>query len=99
MVTKNKEKKQYIINRDRRIVTGPAFIVARGYGTGSYTFKWAFVDSSVSFYGENHVNILKVPPQHVDRIKEAFETRIPEFLHCFLGNGALSKSELEILPV
>jgi adenine-specific DNA-methyltransferase len=99
MVTKNTEKKQYIIDRTKPVVTGPAFIVARGYGTGSYKFKWAFVDSSVSFYGENHVNILKVPPQHVDRIKEAFETRIPEFLRCFLGNGALSKSELEILPI
>jgi len=99
MVTKNTEKKQYIVDRNKPLVTGPAFIIARGYGTGSYKFKWAFVDSSVSFYGENHVNILKVPPQYVDRIKEAFETKIPEFLHCFLGNGALSKSELERLCI
>lgn len=99
MKTKNTEKKQYIINREKPLVTGPAFIVFRGYGTGHYKLKWAFVDSSVSFYGENHVNILRVPPQHVDRIRESFETRIPEFLHCFLGNGALSKSELENLPV
>ena len=93
-------KKQYIQGFAKKPCKGPAIVVSRGYGN-NYSFSWAFVPDVVEFYGENHVNVITGPAEHVSRVVASFRNeKTSEFIRMFVGNGALSKTELEtILPI
>jgi adenine-specific DNA-methyltransferase len=94
------EKKQYIRGFHKETVCGPAIVVSRGYGN-NYSFQWALVPAGTRFYGENHVNVVTGPPEHIDRVVASFRSeRARTFIQMFVGNGALSKTELEtIFPI
>ena len=99
------EKKQFIKGDAwKKPAKGPALLVTRGYGN-KYHFNYAFVPEGFEFYGENHVNVIMPRTQeamaHIDRIKKSLEDpRTAEFIRMFVGNGALSKTELEsVFPV
>jgi len=96
-------KKQYIQGFERPIAQGPAILVSRGYGN-SYRFNYVLVDN-LKFYGENHVNVIypvsDEAKKNISQIVKSFEDpRTAKFIQYFVGNGALSKTELEsVLPI
>lgn len=95
-------KKQYIQNFKHNPMKGPAILVSRGYGN-SYRFSFVVVDS-LEFHGENHINVIypmtETAVKHISTIKKSFESdKTSMFIKYFVGNGALSKSELENLPI
>ena len=94
------EKKQYIQGFKKKITVGPAIVVSRGYGN-NYLFSWAVVASGTEFYGENHINVITGPAEHFNRVVTSFtSSKTQDFIDMFVGNGALSKTELEsILPI
>jgi len=99
------EKRQYIKGDAwKKPAKGPALLVTRGYGN-KYHFNYAFVPEGFEFYGENHVNVIMPRTQaamgHIERIKKSLkDPRTAEFIRMFVGNGALSKTELEcVFPV
>jgi adenine-specific DNA-methyltransferase len=80
---------------------GPAILVARGYGNTTYTINFARVPAGQMFYGENHVNVITGPATALETIAASLsDPRTAEFIRQFVGNGALSKTELEtVLPI
>jgi adenine-specific DNA-methyltransferase len=96
-------KQQYIKGFKKAATKGPALLVNRGYGN-NYTFQCARTDLP-SFYAENHVNmILPTTEAAKGQMSAVFDAlnseKTSEFLKKFVGNGALSKTELEqIVPV
>lgn len=96
-------KKQYIQGFERPITKGPAILVSRGYGN-SYRFNYVLVED-LEFYGENHVNVIypvtEEAKNNILKIVKSFEDpRTAKFIQYFVGNGALSKTELEsVLPI
>lgn len=96
-------KKQYIKEFEKPITKGPAIVVSRGYGN-SYRFSFALV-GEIEFYGENHINVIypvtEEAKKNISKVKTSFENKKTlEFIKYFVGNGALSKTELEtILPI
>jgi adenine-specific DNA-methyltransferase len=96
-------KKQYIRGFERPITTGPAILVSRGYGN-SYRFNYVLVDK-LDFYGENHINVIypvtEDAKKKIHQIVASFQDpRTAKFIQYFVGNGALSKTELEtVLPI
>lgn len=95
----SKEKKQYIQMISKKPLQGPAILVARGYGN-NYQFQYAFVQEDQVFYGENHVNVILPKTQEakeaIPRILEILSSDyFREYRTLFIGNGALSKTELE----
>jgi hypothetical protein len=99
------EKKQYISDIGKKPIKGPAFLVSRGYGN-KYKFNYIFIDDDkLSFYGENHINVIypmnEDSKRHINTIKKSFENpKTINFINKFIGNGAISKSELEnIFPI
>jgi len=96
-------KKQYIQGFERPITKGPAILVSRGYGN-SYRFNYVLVDK-LEFYGENHINVIypvtDEAVKNIHQIVHSFEDpRTAKFIQYFVGNGALSKTELEtVLPI
>lgn len=96
-----KNKKQYITGFKRPVTKGPAILVSRGYGN-SYRFSFVKV-GDIEFYGENHINVIYPvePTCSIDKIEKSFQDeRTLKFIQYFVGNGALSKTELEtILPI
>ena len=96
-------KKQYIQGFERPITEGPAILVSRGYGN-SYRFNYVLVDN-LKFYGENHINVVypvtEEAKKNIHQIMKSFEdSRTAKFIQYFVGNGALSKTELEtVLPI
>lgn len=100
------EKKQRIKTYKRPPVRGPAILVARGYGNAHYKLSYVFVPESMgSFYGENHVNVITASSPasqaNLQRVLQSFaDERTSRFLAMFVGNCALSKTELEsVLPI
>lgn len=95
------DKKQYIKGFGRPPLTGPAILVARGYGNTSYNLSFAFVGPETTFYGENHVNVITGPPAEFPRVLASLKSdKTKEFLSMYVGNGALSKTELHtVLPI
>jgi hypothetical protein len=95
-------KKQYIKGFCREAQRGPAILVSRGYGN-NYLFSYAVIPDGRAFYAENHVNVISGPEMgaKIGRIVLSLENKkTAEFLRLFVGNGGLSKSELEdVLPV
>jgi hypothetical protein len=96
-------KKQYIRGFERPITHGPAILVSRGYGN-SYRFNYVLVEN-LEFYGENHINVIypvtEEAKKNISQIVKSFEdARTAKFIQYFVGNGALSKTELEtVLPI
>ncbi len=96
-------KKQYIKGFERQITHGPAILVSRGYGN-SYRFNYVLVEN-LEFYGENHINVIypvtEEAKKNISQIVKSFEdARTAKFIQYFVGNGALSKTELEtVLPI
>lgn len=96
-------KKQYIQRFERPITKGPAILVSRGYGN-AYRFNYVLVDN-LEFYGENHINVIypvtEEAKKNIYQIVKSFQdTRTEKFIQYFVGNGALSKTELEsVLPI
>ena len=91
------EKKQYICGFTRPPVEGPALCVNRGYGN-KFILSYVRIDAGVKFYGENHINVVTGPAAAIDRLEKSFtDPRTSAFIRDFVGNGALSKTELEIL--
>lgn len=96
-------KKQYIQGFERPITKGPAILVSRGYGN-SYRFNYVLVDN-LEFYGENHINVIYPVTEEAKKniyqiIKSFQDPRTEKFIQYFVGNGALSKTELEcVLPI
>jgi tRNA1(Val) A37 N6-methylase TrmN6 len=97
-------KKQYIKNAGTPLV-GPAFLIARGYGNCKYKLDFAVVPEGVRFHAENHLNVItsEEPAEAalVEQICASLRSqKTEEFLNMFLGNGALSASELAcVLPI
>lgn len=98
-----KGKQQYI--RDFPCAAGPtvgpAILVSRGYGNTTYKINFVVVPPDIQFYGENHVNVITGPAEVIPQIAASLaDVRTAEFIQRFVGNGALSKTELEtVLPV
>jgi adenine-specific DNA-methyltransferase len=96
-------KKQYIKDFKKPITKGPAILVSRGYGN-SYRFSFVKV-GDIEFYGENHINVIyptsDEAKKYIDNIETSFKNEKTEkFIKYFVGNGALSKTELEtVLPI
>jgi hypothetical protein len=98
-------KKQYIRNAGTEPLQGPAFLVARGYGNTSYKLDYGFVPEGTAFHAENHLNVISangpLPTGLAEAICVSLESEeTKKFLKMFVGNGALSASELlHVFPV
>ena len=95
------QKKQYIRSFTGPPTKGPAIVVPRGYGN-NYKFMYAVIKEGIEFYGENHVNVITCNDiKIINRVCKSFEDERPgQFIKMFIGNGALSKTELESgLPI
>ena len=103
------EKKQYIKDVKKQKENGPSILIYRGYGN-SFKFKYVYLKDNIEFYGENHINVIytsdktytKIELLKVfDLIDNSFQNKkTEEFLKLFVGNGSLSKTEIEtILPI
>jgi adenine-specific DNA-methyltransferase len=92
------EKKQYIQNFKKPLTKGPAIVISRGYGN-NYRFSFTVVED-IEFYGENHINVVS-GGKDIHKVTNSFNNKkTEEFIKYFVGNGALSKTELEyILPI
>lgn len=97
------QKKPYIRGFTRPPIQAPAIVVNRGYGN-TYKLHYGMVAKG-EFYAENHVNVI-IPTQatalnHIPRVlKSLGDPRTATFISYFVGNGGLSKTELEtILPI
>ena len=57
------------------------------------------MNDETEFYGENHINV--ITGGNIQKISESLaNSKTSEFIKYFIGNGALSKSEIEnILPI
>jgi hypothetical protein len=99
----NGNKKQYIQGCKKSITKSPAILVSRGYGN-SYRFSYALI-KDLEFYGENHINVIypdtEEAKKNIHQIVKSFQdSRTSKFIQYFVGNGALSKTELEtVLPI
>jgi len=97
-------KKQYIEGFSRPPLTGKAILINRGYGNAAYTLNTVLVDYP-SFYAENHVNVVRPKTKKAEKlIKKVYKSlqseRTAEFIRMFVGNNAISKTEIEMcLPV
>jgi len=93
-------KKQYLKDYCRPPSKGPAILVSRGYGN-TYLFNFTVIPDSREFYAENHVNVVRGDIKKFGKIiKSLTHKKTAEFIKLFVGNGGLSKSELEgVLPI
>lgn len=104
-----KGKQQYIKGLEIPVTKGPAILLPRGYGN-SYKFAYALIPNGTEFYGENHVNVIykdnngsrnEDQDNDIEVIVKSFnDSRTVKFIEYFIGNGALSKSEIEcVFPI
>lgn len=97
-------KKQYITGFKRTPLSGKAILINRGYGNSAYTLNTVLVDYP-SFYAENHVNVVRPTTKKAEKlIEKVFASlqseKTAKFIKQFVGNNALSKTEIEtVLPV
>ena len=103
MFKESSEKKQYIKNYNGTPISGKAFLVTRGYGN-RYKFEYIYLED-YTFYAENHINVITPRTtqanQSIERVNKSFtDPKMIKFIKMFVGNGALSKTELEeIVPI
>jgi adenine-specific DNA-methyltransferase len=96
----NPEKKAFINLPNAQI--DPAIVVNRGNGNTAYSLTYAFIDGSQPYFIENHLNVIQkaVNPDYPRILRSLQDPRTTEFLKLFIGNGGLSKTELEnFLPI
>ena len=95
------EKKQFIDTCVKPHESGPSILISRGYGN-SYQFRYTIVNMD-EYYVENHINMVFRSSGDVDIrdiITSLERPETKEFLTYFIGNGALSKNELEsVFPI
>jgi tRNA1(Val) A37 N6-methylase TrmN6 len=102
--SKDNKKKQYIKGFHKTPIKGRAILVNRGYGNVEYKFNYVCVDIK-EFYAENHVNMILAKDdttvKNLALVEKSFEDeRTSKFIQMFVGNGALSKTEIEsVLPI
>lgn len=97
---KKGEKKQYIKGFHKDPSSGPALLINRGYGN-VYKFDYTYIDLP-AYYAENHVNVIHMPNEaDYEKLEASLEDeRTADFIRYFVGNGGLSKTELEtVLPL
>jgi hypothetical protein len=98
----NDEKKQYI---DIDGVNDTVIVVNRGNGNSAYKLNYSLVNGSQKYLVENHLNVIYSPSISGNELKALFNKIIKsfenpktqQFIHSFLGNNGLSKTELEIV--
>jgi adenine-specific DNA-methyltransferase len=96
----NPEKKAFINLPNAK--TEPAIVVNRGNGNTAYSLTYAFIDGSQPYFTENHLNVIQkdTNPDYPRILRSLQDPRTTEFLKLFIGNGGLSKTELEnFLPI
>jgi hypothetical protein len=96
-------KNQYIRGVAKTALSGKSVLINRGYGNTSYTINSVLVDLP-AYYCENHVNVIRAtdnPKCSIETILKSLQNKkTAEFIRLFVGNGALSKTELEeCLPI
>jgi hypothetical protein len=94
-------KHQYIRGFTRMPLSGKAILISRGYGNSKYVLNPVLVEHE-SFYCENHVNVIRAKNETIlpSILKSLRSERTRKFIELFVGNGALSKTELETcLPI
>jgi hypothetical protein len=102
--SKDNKKKQYIKGFHKSPIHGKAILVNRGYGNVEYKFNYVSVDLK-EFYAENHVNMILAKDtttiKNLSLVEKSFEDkRTSNFIKMFIGNGAMSKTEIEsVLPI
>lgn len=104
--TKSEKKRQYIKGFEKPAMKGPAILVNRGHGNGSYKFNYVLVPESMGeFYAENHVNVIyPTSPEAAKKmdvvLKSFADPRTSQFFDWFVGNGSFNTTELQsILPI
>jgi adenine-specific DNA-methyltransferase len=96
----NPEKKPYINLPNGQ--TDPVIVVNRGNGNTAYSLTYAFIDGRQPYFVENHLNVIHKPTgaDYPRILRSLQDPRTTEFLKLFIGNGGLSKTELEnFLPI
>jgi len=93
------EKKQYINGFKKPALSGKSILINRGYGN-SYSLDCVLVDYP-AYYAENHVNVIRGAEADIDKVLTSLKSKKTElFIQYFVGNGALSKTEIECcLPI
>lgn len=94
----NEEKKQFI---DLPGSMTSCLVVNRGNGNSVYKMSYALIPAGREYLVENHLNMITHPSGDYSAIIKSFsDPRTQQFIDCVLGNGALSKTELEtVFPV
>jgi len=103
---KPQEKFQYINIQGS---CDPVIVVNRGNGNSTYKLNYALVDMETPFVCENHLNVIysKTIKNKTElftlynKIIDSFNNpKTQLFINSYLGNNALSKTELEtIFPI
>lgn len=104
-----KEKKQYIKDIKKTKEKGPSILIYRGYGN-KFQFKYLVIKDNIEFYAENHLNVIypTIKDYNIEEVKNKLNIiensfkneKTEEFIKLFVGNGSLSKTEIEtILPI
>lgn len=97
-------KKQYIQGFKRPALSGKTILINRGYGNTKYKLIAVLADYP-QYYAENHVNVIRPHTEdakkQIDRVYRSLrDPRTTRFIEFFVGNGALSKTEIETcLPI
>ncbi len=97
-------KKQYIKGFKRTPLSGKTILINRGYGNTAYKIT-AVLAEYPTYYAENHVNVIQpMTTEAIANIDEVLKSlqdeKTSQFIRYFVGNGALSKTEIErCLPI
>jgi hypothetical protein len=99
-----KPKYQYIEDFKKEPLKGKTILINRGYGNTKYSLNAVIADYP-EYYAENHVNVIKPLNKNAEELipqvlKSLKDEKTKLFIKYFVGNGALSKSEIEeCLPI
>jgi hypothetical protein len=93
-----KERKQYVKDLDKPLLSGPVILVERGYGN-SFSFNFALTTLKY-FYAENHINVIYAKDEkdvsHLERVVRSFQLeKTKNFVKWFVGSGSISGKDLE----
>jgi hypothetical protein len=91
-------KKQYIAGFTRPPLSGKCVLINRGYGNTSYTLTCTLADYP-SYFAENHVNVVRprtsAATSNIESVMKSLRSdKTAQFIRMFVGNGALSKTEI-----
>ena len=106
----NKEKKNYI---NKKGDNSPLLVINRGYGVGSYNFKYCIINENdndnINYLVENHLICIKYSKllsnenlikKYKQIIKSFNNKKTIEFIKIYFGNNAMNTTELcKILPI